>query len=353
MVLIIWFLLFSKKDNYQNTYLKNKNIFTLYLFYLIFNLLNYLKFSYDKKVKDLLVVLSITLIIFLSVDYFLGNKILNIFDINKDSSYRISDDIFNHGFKKNYKTNNAFWGPNKYIFCSNNHGTRNDCSNDSKKKYDYAFIGDSQTEGVGLNFEDTFVGNFAKQNKLDVINLGIIRSSPSLYLKRLKFFLEQEIRFKELFILIDMSDLYDELRYNKNIFKNDNMSVCKPNNTTKKINTLTKNSISNRIKSKGFQMKRIIKDNFKISYALSELIWWKMNFKEFFSSYTFDYLDKNYYRTAWVYNNNLGKFGSTKCLEHLIKSTQNIVNNIYDLLNYYNIKLSIIVANAWKYFTRY
>ena len=55
------------------------------------------------------------------------------------------------------------------------------------KKYDYAFIGDSQTEGVGLNFEDTFVGNFAKQNKLDVINLGIIRSSPSL-LKRLKFF---------------------------------------------------------------------------------------------------------------------------------------------------------------------
>ena len=51
-----------------------------------------------KKVKDLLVVLSITLIIFLSVDYFLGNKILNIFDINKDSSYIISDDIFNHGF---------------------------------------------------------------------------------------------------------------------------------------------------------------------------------------------------------------------------------------------------------------
>ena len=43
LVLIIWFLLFSKKDNYQNTYLKNKNIFTLYLFYLIFNLLNYLK----------------------------------------------------------------------------------------------------------------------------------------------------------------------------------------------------------------------------------------------------------------------------------------------------------------------
>ena len=52
-----------------------------------------------KKVKDLLVVLSITLII-LSVDYFLGNKILNIFDINKDSSYRISDDILIMALKK-------------------------------------------------------------------------------------------------------------------------------------------------------------------------------------------------------------------------------------------------------------
>ena len=91
-----------------------------------------------------------------------------------------------------------------------------------------------------------------------------------------------------------MSDLYDELRYNKNIFKNDNMSVCKPNNTTKKLIHLQK-IVSNRIKSKGFQMKRIIKDNFKISYALSELIWWKMNFKEFLVV-TFDYLDKNYYR---------------------------------------------------------
>ena len=24
---------------------------------------------------------------------------------------------------KNYKTNNAFWGPNKYRFCSDKHGT--------------------------------------------------------------------------------------------------------------------------------------------------------------------------------------------------------------------------------------
>ena len=109
--------------------------------------------NYKKKTKVFIIISLITLTIFLLVDFFLGNKVLNIFNINKDNSYRISNDIFNHGFKKNYKTSNAFWGPYKYIFCSNEHGTRSDCTTNDIKKFDYAFIGDSQTEGVGLNFE--------------------------------------------------------------------------------------------------------------------------------------------------------------------------------------------------------
>ncbi len=43
LVLIIWLLLFSKKQNYQKNYFKNKNIILLYLFYLVFIFLNYLK----------------------------------------------------------------------------------------------------------------------------------------------------------------------------------------------------------------------------------------------------------------------------------------------------------------------
>ena len=195
-----------------------------------------------KIIKESLIVLFTTLTIFLLVDFFLGDKILNIFNVKKDNSFRIPNNIFNHGFKKNYKTDNAFWGPHQYKFCTSEHGTRNDCSTNNMKKFDYAFIGDSQTEGVGLNFEDTYVGNFAKENKLNVINFGIVRSSPSLYYKRLKFFLNQEIKFKELFILIDISDLHDELKYNKNIFKNDKTNVCKSINSvniTNKFETIS------------------------------------------------------------------------------------------------------------------
>ena len=300
--------------------------------------------NYKKKIKDFLTVTLTTLTIFLLVDFFIGNKILNIFNIDKDNSYRISNDIFNHGFKKNYKTDNAFWGQHRYTFCSNEYGTRSDCKKNKIKKFDYAFIGDSQTEGVGLNFEETYVCNFAKQNKLDVINFGIVRSSPSLYLKRLKFFLEQEIRFKELFIFIDISDVYDEITYNNNIFKYDKMNVCKSINQIKETNISKTHINVKKIKNKTFKIKRTIKENFKISYTLSELVWWKMNFKKFFSDYSYDYLDKNYYRSAWTYNNNIGALGGSECLDYLIETTKNIVDDIYNLLNFYNIKTSVIVA---------
>ena len=132
-----------------------------------------------------------------------------------------------------------------------------------------------------LNTVTHLAALFSKQNKLDVINFGIIRSSPSLYLKRLKFFLEQEIRFKELFILIDISDLHDEIKYNKNIFKNDKLNSCGSINPIKKNHNLKINSSPQKIKNLSFQIKRIVKENFKISYTISELIWWKVNFKKF------------------------------------------------------------------------
>ena len=290
------------------------------------------------KIKDFLIISITTLIIFLTTDFLIGNKILTVLNFNKDETFRIPNEFYHHGFKKNYQTNNAYWGPHKYKFCTNEFGTRDDCSNTPSKKFNYAFIGDSQTEGVGLNFNDTYVGNFAKRTGEKVLNFGIIRSSPSLYLKRLKFFLNQKIHFNELFILIDLSDLHDEIRYNEDIFINDNLNVCKsinPNNKPRK---------SKKISNSSFKFKKIIKEDFKILYTSLELIWWKLNFKKFYSSYTYDYLKKNYYRSGWVYNDNHPNFGGPDCLDYIIKSTKNIVDEIYNLLNLYNIKMSIIVA---------
>ncbi len=291
-----------------------------------------------KKIIDFLIISFTSLMIFLTTDFFIGNKILTIINLNKDDTFRVPNKFFNHGLKKNYQTNNAFWGPHKYKFCTNQFGTRDDCSNISSKKFNYAFIGDSQTEGVGLDFDDTYVGNFAKRTGQKVINFGIVRSSPSLYLKRLKFFLSQRIYFNELFILIDLSDLHDEIRYNENIFVNDKLNVCKT------INPNIKSKKPKKIINSTFKIRKIIKENFKIFYTSLELIWWKLNFKKLYSSYTYDYLNKNYYRSGWVYNDDHPNFGGQDCLNYIIKSTKDIVDEIYNLLNSYDIKMSIIIA---------
>ena len=83
------------------------------------------------------------------------------------------------------------------------------------KKYDVAFIGDSFTEGVGLNYEDTFVGIIENLTQKKILNLGIVSSSPSLYLKKLNYILNEGIHFDDLIVAMDLSDIYDELSYNE------------------------------------------------------------------------------------------------------------------------------------------
>ena len=290
-----------------------------------------------KKIKQLIIITITSFLLMIVADYSFGEKILNFLNLNKDESFRIPNNYYNHGFKKNYSTDNAFWGPHKYKFCSNFLGLRNGCDKEKILKYDYAFIGDSQTEGVGLNFEDTYVGVFAERKRVKVINLGIIQSSPTIYLDRLIYFLNNNLKFKELFIMIDLSDLHDEIKYNKKIFLNDISNKCH------KLSKIQSKSKVNSLKV-NHNIKSFVRDNFKVSYFSAHIIWWKLNFKKYFGSYTYDYMEKNFYRSAWTYNDEIVNYGGSDCMKYLISSIEDKVNEIYMLLKKENIDLSIIVA---------
>ena len=47
--------------------------------------------------------------------------------------------------------------------------------------FEYLFIGDSFTEGVGLKFNETFVGIFKDNSNSSVANLGVQSYSPIIY----------------------------------------------------------------------------------------------------------------------------------------------------------------------------
>jgi lysophospholipase L1-like esterase len=85
----------------------------------------------------------------------------------------------------------------------------------SKKfKKRIVFIGDSFTEGVGLVYEDTFVGIVDKElnNKsIEVLNAGVSSYSPIIYWRKTKYLIEEVgLKFDELAVFVDISDFDDE-----------------------------------------------------------------------------------------------------------------------------------------------
>jgi hypothetical protein len=73
------------------------------------------------------------------------------------------------------------------------------------------FIGDSFTEGVGLSYEQTFVGRFTRAfPNLDILNAGVVSYAPSAYYEKLKYFIDLGLEFNEAIVYIDVSDVRDE-----------------------------------------------------------------------------------------------------------------------------------------------
>lgn len=85
------------------------------------------------------------------------------------------------------------WGPLKYRLCTDANGFKASCHAKSSddKNFDIAFIGDSFTEGIGLPYEETFVGVIAQNMPtLKIANLGVSSYSPSIYLSKVKYLLD-------------------------------------------------------------------------------------------------------------------------------------------------------------------
>ena len=93
----------------------------------------------------------IWILIILGFDFFLGSLLLdNFYHIPNEA--RIRNEVFHHTLKENVNVKD-YWGSFAYDLCTNQFGFKNNCDdlyygND----FDIAFIGDSFTEGVGLNY---------------------------------------------------------------------------------------------------------------------------------------------------------------------------------------------------------
>ena len=120
---------------------------------------------------------------------------------------------------KNFQGTHA-WGGKTYPFLTNSLGLRDGSARSVAPQpagRRVLFIGDSFTEGVGVSFDDSFVGlvfDRLAPADIDVLNAGVTSYAPAVYYRKSKYLLEEAgVEFDHLVVLIDISDIEDEARF--------------------------------------------------------------------------------------------------------------------------------------------
>ncbi|MBN2174895.1 MAG: hypothetical protein JW731_12245, partial [Bacteroidales bacterium] len=77
------------------------------------------------------------------------------------------------------------------------------------------FLGDSFTEGIGMTWDESFVGILQEKHpELELLNAAVVSYSPMLYYLKLRYLLEQQhLKIDEVFVFIDNSDPLNEITY--------------------------------------------------------------------------------------------------------------------------------------------
>lgn len=294
------------------------------------------------KIKNFIFYIIGTLIFLFIFDFFIGNKILayqkNI-AFNKFPQYAnsslVDHEIWNHDLRKNFEGTDAY---NQFIFktCTNNFGFRVNCSDkkNNKKKFDIAIIGDSWTESLGLNYEDSWLNFLEMQlpNK-KIINLGVRSFSPSIsYIKLKNLILLEDFHFKEVFVQIDIGDIENEaLDY---ILLNDNRIINKQNDEDKRLELTDFKNQKKQKKNIFFRLKGFLRDSFPLIYqSFFELRYYNL------PKPRYRYYNK-YQSASWTFNKSEIFWYD---VDLGIKNSLYAMNKIYDLLSSNNIKLSIIL----------
>lgn len=282
-----------------------------------------------KKIKFVFIVIFIILLLDILINIVLPKKFTRSFGIMKNFS--LYSEKFHHLPSENIGIND-YWGNKKFKVYTNEYSLRvkkEDRSLKIKSNKNYnAFIGDSFVWGIGLNYEDHFIN---KLNKIEDnnINIGYVSWSPSIYHNRIKYLINKKVKFDNIFIFLDHSDIADEgLLY----FEEPGGNIVRP---WRKNKTETRNKIENFFKNYSFiyRLSQIIHDQFdKKNYIHN------CKNKKIIKGYCFD-LD-TYNRFAHGYDNKIFKEkwvkkGQTKSENYVKKLKDLSIKNSFDIILVY------------------
>jgi len=138
---------------------------------------------------------------------------------------RVRSEVFHHTLAPKVSLVAEHWGPRACPYRTNSLGFRDAVVRDvplAGSGRRILFMGDSFTEGVGVPWEQTFVGLTAEALQprgVEVLNGAVSLYSPTIYERKTRWLLEDlGLRFDEMVVFIDISDILDETAYRLDAF---------------------------------------------------------------------------------------------------------------------------------------
>jgi len=284
----------------------------------------------------------VTLIIFLILDFFFGSYIRDKYlaSIKDNPIYhkkqRIRHNIYHHTLAPKIDYKKTGWGPNTYRLCTDEWGLKYKCNSQSIKNYKIAIFGDSFVEGIGVPYEETFVGIINEKTISEIANMGVSSYSPKIYYSKLKYFIDQGFKFNHVIFYIDVSDLIDDM----------NSYVLLPDKKVrdKKWNKRIEWYINAKFPILDQLIFQFTKSN---RYRVGETLFTpipiytdpsKISDKEVFEAY-----NKMILRSAWTYSNTNKIRGYDYGIDRGIEEQLKLMDEIFHYLDERKIKMSIAV----------
>jgi hypothetical protein len=140
--------------------------------------------------------------------------------LRNERRYRIANDVYHHDLRPKVSLDSAFWGAAFYPIRTNSLGFKDAAPRDVALRDTtprVLVLGDSFTEGLGVAYDETFVGRIDRQSRqahVEVLNGAVASYSPLLYLRKtVDLVARRGVMVNEVVVFLDISDIEDEASY--------------------------------------------------------------------------------------------------------------------------------------------